>query len=71
MKRFIYIAIVAVGFLAVSCSKETIKPTAQNEQEVPVWKSASSGPSNGGNTTSGGGITDPNNDKDESSRKKN
>lgn len=69
MKRFIYIAIVAVGFLAVSCSKETIKPTAQNEQEVPVWKAASDGTSDDGNTT--GGITDPNNDKDESSKKKN
>lgn len=68
MKRFIYIAVVAVGFLAVSCSKETIKPTAQNDQDVPVWKSASDG--NSDNDNSGGGITDPNNDKDESSKKK-
>lgn len=90
MKRFIYIAIVAVGFLAVSCGKETIKPTAQNGQEVPVWRSASDdgdsddGTSDGGSLTVGsigddtigddnstGGITDPNNDKDESTRKKN
>lgn len=70
MKRFIYIAVVAVGFLAVSCSKETIKPTVQNDQEVPVWKAASSDPSNDGDTNGTGEITDPNNDKDESSKKK-
>lgn len=70
MKRLIYIAIVAVGFLAVSCSKETIRPTAQNTEQVPVWKSGSSEGTPLDDTSGAGGITDPNNDKDES-RKKN
>lgn len=75
MKKFIYISIIAVGLLAVSsCSKENIQPIPQNEtSEIPVWKSASSNGSTLGGDASGddGNITDPNNDKDENSKRKN
>ena len=69
MKKVIYIAFVVVGLGAVSCSKETIRPNAQKEQEVPVWKSASGNTDEG--TSDEGTITDPNNDRDENSRKRN
>jgi len=71
MKKVIYIAVVAVGFLAVSCSKERIQPCTQNSGDAPVWRSTSAGGTADGGGSIGGAITDPNNDPDESSRKKN
>jgi hypothetical protein len=71
MKKVIYIAFVAVGFFAVSCTKERIQPCTQNSGDAPVWRSASTGDDTEGDGTGNGSITDPNNDPDESSRKKN
>lgn len=73
MKRVIYISLVFVGLLAVSCSKQNIQPNTNAPQEVPTWRTSSDDAnSNGGTSTTGeGGITDPNNDKDESGRRKN
>lgn len=71
MKKVIYIALVTVGLLAVSCSKENIRPCAQNSGDAPVWRSSSTGVTTDGGSTGGGSITDPNNDPDENSRKKN
>ncbi len=74
MKKVIYIAIVAVGFFAVSCTKQNIRPFTQNSEETPVWRTGTTHVSDE-NTSSGSGagsgsITDPNNDPDESSRKR-
>jgi hypothetical protein len=73
MKRVIYISLVFVGLLAVSCSKQNIQPNTDTPQEIPTWKSTSDDAnSNSGATYTGEGeITDPNNDKDETGRKKN
>lgn len=72
MKKFVYIVAVVMLMGVVSCSKETIHPVAQDTQEIPVWKSASPEGSTGSGETGGsGGITDPNNDKDENTRRKN
>ena len=69
MKRVVYIAFVAVGMFAVSCSKENIRPNGP-VQELPSWRSSMQDSDNTG-SSSEGTITDPNNDKDESSRRKN
>ncbi len=72
MKRFVYIALVFAGMLVVSCAKEQIHPVVDDEQEVPVWRGAGSTTSTDDTTSPGGGsITDPNNDKDENSRRRN
>lgn len=71
MKKVIYIAFVAVGFFAVSCTKEKIQPCSQSAGDAPVWRASSTGDDSDGESTGGGSITDPNNDPDESSRKKN
>ena len=72
MKRIFYISFVLVGMTVVSCSKEQIHPTADSTVDVPVWKSSKSGAEDGGSTSGGtGSITDPNNDKDENTRRKN
>lgn len=72
MKRVIYIAFVAVGLLAVSCSKENIRPNRAGSSELPVWRSTSGDGSIGdGVITDDGAITDPNNDRDENSRRRN
>jgi len=73
MKRVIYISLVFVGLLAVSCSKQNIQPNTDSPQEIPTWRTTSDDAnSNMSTTVSGeGGITDPNNDKDESGRRKN
>ena len=74
MKRVIYISLVFVGLLAVSCSKQNVQPNTDTPQEIPTWRTSSDDAnSNDGGTfvTGEGGITDPNNDKDESGRRKN
>jgi hypothetical protein len=73
MKRVIYISLVFVGLMAVSCSKQNIQPNTGTTQEIPTWRSTSDDAnSNGGATSTGEGeITDPNNDKDETGRRKN
>lgn len=73
MKRVIYISLVFVGLLAVSCSKQNIQPNTDAPQEIPTWRSSSDDTNAAGDTstTGEGGITDPNNDKDESGRRKN
>jgi hypothetical protein len=73
MKRVIYISLVFVGLLAVSCSKQNIQPNTNTPQEIPTWRTSSDDAnSNSGNAVTGEGeITDPNNDKDESGRRKN
>jgi hypothetical protein len=74
MKRVIYISLVFVGLLAVSCSKQNIQPNTDAPQEIPTWRTSSDDAnSNSGGTvvTGEGEITDPNNDKDESGRRKN
>jgi hypothetical protein len=72
MKRVIYIGLVAIGFFAVSCSKQTVKPASENSNQIPTWKTTSTDFSGVNSTSAGnGGITDPNNDKDENTRKKN
>lgn len=70
MKKVIYIAVVAVGFFAVSCTKENIRPCTQNSDETPVWRSGSTLNSDDNSSTGVGGITDPNSDPDESTRRK-
>jgi hypothetical protein len=71
MKKVIYIAFVVVGLLAVSCSKENIRPIATNSEETPVWRSSSTIDSgNGSTSTEPGSITDPNNDEDGGKRKR-
>jgi hypothetical protein len=70
MKRVIYIAFVAVGLMAVSCGKEKIQPNADGTSEVPVWR-ATSDDSTDGAIVDDGSITDPNNDRDENSRRRN
>jgi len=70
MKKGIYIVVVAVGFFAVSCTKENIRPCMNNSNsDIPVWSSKSN---EGIDDESGdaGGITDPNSDPDETKRKK-
>lgn len=69
MKKVIYIAFVLVGLMAVSCSKESIQPNKATAEEIPVWKSSGSVSDN--TSTGDGAITDPNSDRDESSRKRN
>lgn len=69
MKKIIYIAFVAVGLVAVSCSKETIRPISKTGEEVPVWKTAGAS-TDDTDTDDDGTITDPNNDRDEGSRKR-
>jgi len=77
MKKVLYIAFVAVGFLAVSCSKENIVPNSNCgdcDSEVPVWRCGSEDETTDEDTDvdeDDGSITDPNNDRDENSRKKN
>jgi hypothetical protein len=72
MKRIIYISFILVGVTMVSCSKEQIKPVVESSDAVPVWKSAGTVTNDTGATGGGTGtITDPNNDKDENSRKRN
>lgn len=69
MKKVIYIAFVVVGLMAVSCTKENIQPNTATTGDVPVWRSADSGTDD--SNTSDGSITDPNNDRDENSRRRN
>jgi hypothetical protein len=70
MKKVIYIAVVAVGFFAVSCTKENIRPCTNNSNsDIPVWSSRS-GDGIDDETGDVGGITDPNSDPDEVKRKK-
>ena len=74
MKKVIYIAIVAVGFLAVSCTKENIRPCTDKSDQTPVWRTVTTHVSDD-NTSAGSGvgsgsITDPNSDPDENSRKR-
>lgn len=73
MKRVIYISLVFVGFLAVSCSKQNIQPNTNPPQEVPTWRTSSDDANENGDTstTGEGEITDPNNDRDENGRRKN
>jgi len=72
MKRIIYIGLVTIGFFAVSCSKQKIQPAVENSNQIPTLKTTSTNFSILNNTSDGtGGITDPNNDKDENTRKKN
>jgi hypothetical protein len=77
MKKVIYIAFVAVSLLTVSCSKENIAPNpnfGDGTSDVPVWRCGSEDDSTEEDTDESeddGNITDPNNDRDESSRKKN
>jgi len=73
MKRVIYISLVFVGLLGVSCSKQNIQPNPNPQQEAPTWRTSSSDENGGGDTstTGDGGITDPNNDKDENGRRRN
>ncbi len=74
MKKVIYIAVVAVGFFAVSCTKENIRPCTHNSDESPVWRTVithgSDENTSTGTGTGSGSITDPNSDPDESSRKR-
>lgn len=70
MKRVVYIAFVAVGMLAVSCSKENIQPNGE-KSGVPVWRSATDGSIDDDGVLGDGTITDPNNDRDENSRRRN
>jgi hypothetical protein len=72
MKRVIYIGLVLIGFFTVSCSKQTVQPASENLNQIPTWKTTSTDFSVLNGTSDGnGGITDPNNDKDENTRKKN
>lgn len=75
MKKVIYIAIVAVGFFAVSCTKENRVPCTQNSDETPVWKSVTAPDVDDSEDASTdiepGDITDPNADPDENPKKKN
>lgn len=72
MKRVIYISLVFVGLLAVSCGKQNIQPNPNPQQEVPTWRTSSSDDNGSSDDTTGeGGITDPNNDKDENGRRRN
>jgi hypothetical protein len=74
MKKVIYIAFVAVGFFAVSCTKENRVPCAQISDDAPLWKSATApdvDDSEDASETEPGDITDPNADPDENPKKKN
>lgn len=73
MKRVIYISLVFVGLMAVSCSKQNIQPNTDTPQEIPTWRSTSddANSNSGAASTGEGEITDPNNDKDETGRRKN
>ena len=71
MKRIVIIAFLFGGLAAVSCSKETIRPTAETSQEIPTWRSAEEPDDETAGETGVGAITDPNNDKDETTRRRN
>ena len=71
MKRVVYIAFVAVGILAVSCSKENIQPNNGKSGAIPVWMSTTDGSIDDDGVSGDGAITDPNNDRDENSRRRN
>lgn len=72
MKRLVYILFVFAGLAVVSCTKDQIRPNTDEAQQIPVWRSTSSGTNTDDGSSNGpGSITDPNNDKDESSRRKN
>ena len=72
MKRFVFIALVFAGMTVVSCTKVQIRPVIDDVQEEPVWRSSGSTTSTDDTTSPGGGsITDPNNDKDENTRRRN
>jgi hypothetical protein len=71
MKRLVIIAFVFVGFAFVSCNKECIRPTAQITEDAPVWKSAEEpNTDDESNPAGSGSITDPNNDKDGTTRRR-
>lgn len=81
MKKVFYIGLVGIGLFATSCTKQTITPVSTTTDEAPTWRSTSgdggkattddSADDTDGNTlVSDGAITDPNNDKDETIRKK-
>ena len=62
MKKVIYIGIAVVGLALASCSKQDIQPNS-SDPVVPVWKSNTADPSNGGTVVTepngNGTITDP------------
>ena len=63
MKRVIYIGLVSIGFF--------VKPASENLNQIPTWKTTSTNFSEANSSTNGEGeITDPNNDKDENTRRK-
>ncbi len=84
MKRIVVILVVGLGTLFVSCEKQAISPNSTTKEAVPVWRSTSSGggissengsaPTVNGSSVNSvnddGSITDPNNDRDENSKKK-
>lgn len=71
MKKVLYILVGSVGILAASCSKESIRPTAQTGDPIPQWKSSTTSTGDEDNDTDGSGtITDPNSDRDDNSRKR-
>lgn len=70
MKRIIYISLVAVGFLMVSCTKEKFQPCTKNTEEAPVWRASSAGDVETDTGVGTGTIIDPNNDPDENSRRR-
>jgi len=80
MNKLLYISVIIIGLVLVSCSKQEIVPNPTNTKEIPTWSNERSSfsddddDSNVGDPTSDdgsddGGITDPNNDPDGNSTK--
>jgi len=79
MNKLLYISVIIIGLVLVSCSKQEIVPNPTNTKEIPTWSNERSfsdddDDSNVGDPTSDdgsddGGITDPNNDPDGNSTK--
>ncbi len=79
MNKLLYISVIIIGLVLVSCSKQEIVPNPTNTKEIPTWSNERSSFSDDDDSNVGdltiddgsddGGITDPNNDPDGNSTK--
>jgi len=72
MKKILYISLLLIGVLAVSCEKQEFVPTSDS-QELPKWdeeKSRSVDGDEGGLDDGGSGIVDPDSPEDSGKKKK-
>ena len=71
MKKILYISLLLIGALAVSCEKQEFVPT-NDAQELPKWdgEKLRSSEEDGGLDDGGTGIVDPDSPEDSGKKKK-